>query len=163
MMKFSTPAKRDTNKNLTKYVDALVSNGTWYKGVPQKRIHHQLLLSRFWTCSHRLKKPLGHGIELTRQKLSIGHSLCCGFQKNTLAFFGELWRNLERWNPTKHKSSSFHRPSQTRTFITLGLSYFPSIASSIVYDWPIWWGGGNLTRTSVWKLLKSLNLNLYSL
>ena len=39
-----------------------------------------------------------------------------------------------------------------------GESYFPSIASSIVYDWPIWWGGGNLTRSSVWKLVKSLNL-----
>ena len=74
----------------------------------------------------------------------------------TLAFFGELWHNLQRGNPASTQIIlilgliawfGIRQPWHIVLFVSM--SYFPSIASSMVKDWPIWWGGGNLSITIV--------------
>ena len=98
-------------------------------------------------------------IEFTRQKFSIGHWHFCKFQKIPSLVNSDTISREEILK--KHKSFSAHSvtplPISKNIATTFILSYFPSTASSMVYDWPIWWGGGNLTRTSVWPKVRILS------
>ena len=74
----------------------------------------------------------------------------------TLAFFGELWHNLQGGNPASTQIililgliAWFDIQQPWHIVLFVSMSYFPSIASSMVKDWPIWWGGGNLSITIV--------------
>ena len=127
--------KKDTNKNRMNYVDN-GDNVTWYKLASLVKKYD--LIQRGST-----EKNSPSVAVLQILNLSIGHRHCCGFQKNILAFFGELWHNLERGNPIKHKSCSLHRQSQRRIFITLMVSLtFPLLPPRSCMTGPSGGGAG---------------------